>query len=250
MDFSSLQGKTRENNAIYTEIEAKRAQVEDAASKLDQLADAFAMMGQVNLAEQKRAEAAKVRSTGLDALNNLETVIRIVYSKGDEAIAEAGTKADEARQVVSYLPSLVSTVRTINRQKWEFIDKELVKESITADEYKALDAAVIAAYDSGEEIAEHDDVELLDELFASSTVIQALVDQYSVQVTVKANVVAKNAVDTASTVVLDVYNKDFPLDKTPPPPTFWLPLTPVAWRTPLWLPGTATTMWARPITTV
>lgn len=213
VDFSSLSGKTRENDAIYTEIEAKRGTVEETAKNFDDLAATFEMLGQSAMAQEYRDQAAEVRSTGFEALDTLEDAIRTIYAEGDTAVAEAEAKAEEARQVISYLPSVVSAVRTINRQKWAFIGKELVKADITADEYKALDKAVIAAYDSGEEIAEHDDVELLDELFATSTVISAMVDQYSVYVDVKANVIGKNAVDTADTMALDVFSVNFPLDK-------------------------------------
>ena len=213
VDFSSLQGKTRENDAIYTEIEAKGATVEQAAADLESMADFYEMMGNAAKAQEYRDQAAEVRSTGFDALASLENAIRTVYSEGDAAVAEAEAKAAEAKQVIDFLPSVVSAVRTINRQSWDFIGKDLVKDSITVDEYKALDKAVIAAYDSGEEIDLHDDVELLDELFATSTVISALVDQYSVYVGVKANVVGKNTVDTASTVALDVFSTNFPMDK-------------------------------------
>ena len=213
VDFSSLCGKTRENDAIYTEIEAKRGTVETYAKDLEITADFFETMGNAEQAQKYRDQAAEVRSTGYEALDALESAIRTIYSEGDAAVAQAEEKAEEAREVISYLPSVVSAVRTINRQKWAFIGKELVKEDITAGEYKALDKAVIAAYDSGDEIAEHDDVELLAELFATSTVISAMVDQYSVYVDVKANVVAKNAVDTADTVALNVFSVDFPLDK-------------------------------------
>ena len=213
LDWSSLKGKTRENDAIYNELDAKRAEIESAAKKIDDIAKLYEQMGKVDLAQQKRDEAAEVRSTGFEALDAIESAITTVYTEGDAAIAEAEAKAEEAKQVIEYLPSVVSAVRTINRQKWDFIGKNLVKDSITADEYKALDKAVFAAYDSGEDISEYDDVEILDELFATSTVISAMVDQYSVFVDVKANVVAKNAVDTTSTVALNVFSTNFPMDK-------------------------------------
>ena len=221
MDLSSLKGKTRKNNAIYNEINAKRTEVESAASKLDEVADLYEMMGKTELAQQKRDEANAVRSAGYEALDTLETAIRTVYSEGDAAKAEAEAKAEEARQVIAYLPSVVSSVRTINRQKWTFTGKDLVKDDITADEYKALDKAVYAAYDSGEDISEYDDVDLLEKLFATSTVVSALVDQYSVFVDVKANVVAKNAVDTADTVALNVFSTNFSMDKNTAAATVW-----------------------------
>ena len=148
-----------------------------------------------------------------DVKNVIKDAVDAVYADGDEAIADAEAKAEEAKTAIEYLPSAVSSVRTINKQKWDFIGKNLVKDDITAAEYKALDKAVFAAHDSGAEISEHDDVEILDELFATSTVITAMVDQYSVFVDVKANVIAKNAVDTIETVALDVYSKNFPMDK-------------------------------------
>ena len=213
LDLSDLLGKTRNSNpTIYAQIETNRGEVKDLALTMEN--DAAGMQAWLpTYAQQLRDAAAEVRSTGLEALDSLETAVRTIYTEGDKAIAEAEVKADEARQVISYLPSVVSSVGTINRQKWNFIDKELVKDSITADEYKALDKAVIAAYDSGEEIAAHDDVELLDELFATSTVISAMVDQYSVYVDVKANVVGKNTVDTTATMSLDVFSTNFPMDK-------------------------------------
>ena len=221
VDFSSLKGKTRENNAIYDEIAAKRADIESAAAKLDEIASMYEAMGKTDLAQQKRDEAAEVRSTGFEALDAIETAVRTVYSEGDAAVAEAEAKAEEAKQVIEYLPKVVSAVRSINRQKWNFVGKNLVKDSITADEYKALDRAVYAAYDSGEEISEYDDVEILAELFATSTVISAMVDQYSVSVDVKANVVAKNAVDTTETVALSVFSNNFPMDKNTAAADVW-----------------------------
>ena len=153
--------------------------------------------------------------------NAIKDTVDAVYAEGDEAIADAEDKAKEAKKAIDHLPNVRSSVRTINRKKWDFIGKNLVKGSITADEYKALDRAVYAASDSGEYISEYDDVEILDELFATSTVITAVVDQYSVFVNVKANVIAKNAVDTTETVALDVFSNNFTMDKNTAAAAVW-----------------------------
>lgn len=211
VNIGSLSGKT--GDELYAEIEAVRAEFEKKAVSYEEMANFYELLGNTDKAQEQRDKAAELRSTGQEALDKLESGIRTIYSEGDKAAEQAADKVVEAQKVIDYLPSVVSSVRTINRQKWAFIGKELVKESITADEYKALDKAVIAAYDSGEEIVLHDDVELLDKLFATSTVISALVDQYSVFVSVKANVIEKNAVDTTSTVSLSVFDTNFPLDK-------------------------------------
>lgn len=213
VDFSSLKNKTRKDDAIYNEIEAKRAEVEAGAKSLEDIAVLYESFGNMTEGKKYRDQAAEVRSTGFEALDALEDGIRTIYSEGDAAVAEAETKAEEAKQVIDFLPSVVSAVRTINRQDWDFIGQDLVKESITAEEYKALDKVVLNAYDSGEDIDLHDDIELLDELFAASTVINALVDQYSISVEVKANVVSKNSVDTAATMALNVFSTNFPMDK-------------------------------------
>lgn len=214
LDWSGLKGKTAKNDAIYKAIEDERAEIVDKAGQLDQYADVLANFNSYkDKAQELRNKAEELRSTGLEALDALESAIRTIYSEGDTAVAEAEAKADEAKQVIDFLPSVVSAVRTINRQKWDFVDQDLVKDSITAAEYKALDKVVLNAYESGEDIDLHDDVELLDKLFATSTVINALVDQYSVSVEVKANVVSKNSVDTAATVALDVFRANFPMDK-------------------------------------
>ncbi len=213
VSIDSLSGKTRENDEIYTAIEDIRAEFEKKAVGYEDMAAFYELLGQADKAQEQRDKAAEVRAKGGEALDKLASGIRTIYTEGDKAAAEAEAKVAEAQQVIDYLPSVVSAVRTINRQKWDFIGKNLVKENISADEYKALDKAVIAAYDSGAEIDLHDDVEILEKLFATSTSISALVDQYSVYVTIKANVIEKNAVETASTIGLSVFDTNFPLDK-------------------------------------
>lgn len=238
IDISALLGKTRENDAIYNEIENQRGEFEKLAQSAESMA-AYYDQAAANWessnptqAEKYRQEAKKyrdqanqVRTTGMEALDTLETKIREVYTLGDEKVAEidgmksvALSKAADIREIVngkSNIGTVVSAVRSINRQKWEYIGKKLVKDGITAAEYAELDKAVKAAVDAnGDPLAEeHNDFEIKEKLFATSTVISAMVDQYVVNIKINANVVPKASVDSSSTISLTVVSTQFPMDK-------------------------------------
>lgn len=241
IDISSLKGKTRKDNAIYDEIQNQREIFEENAKSLDSLAkyyeDAAARFeSQPSMAEYYRNEAAKyrnnaneVRTTGINALNALEAKIREGYEKGDEKAAEISAKktelddmktginekAEMINDVIKNIGNAASAVRTFSRQQWEYIGKKLVKDDITAEEYKALDVAVKAALDINDNplVEKRSDLDIKAKLLATETVITAMVDQYVVHVNVKANVIAKSSVNTSSTVSLAVVNTSFPMDK-------------------------------------
>ena len=237
LDISSLSGKTREDNAIYNEIENKRAEFESLAKTADTAAqyydDAAVRFESINptLAEEYRQEAAgyraqanEIRTTGMEALDTLESKIREIYTLGDEAAVEIDgmkevvlEKEAQIRELVNgktNIGSVVGSVNTINKQKWEYTSKKLVKDGITAEEYAALDKAVKAAVDSdGYPLVEEHDFDIKEKLFATSTVISAMVDQFVVHVDLKANVISKNSVDSSATISLNVVGTEFPLDK-------------------------------------
>ncbi len=241
IDISSLCGKTREDNAIYNEIQNQREIFEENAKSLDALAKYYddaavkfesnPSMAEYyrNLAAEYRNNANEVRTTGINALNALEAKIREGYELGDSKAAEISAKkteldgmktginekAEMVNEVVKNIGNAASAVRTFSRQQWEYIGKKLVKDDITAEEYKALDVAVKAALDINDNplVEKHSDLDIKDKLLASETVITAMVDQYVVHVDVKANVIAKSSVNTSSTVSLAVVNTSFPMDK-------------------------------------
>ncbi len=239
IDISSLDGKTRENDAIYNEIEKQREEFEKYAQTADALAEnyenaatKFENLGNSAQAENYRKMAADyrekanaIRTTGIGALDTLESKIREAYQFGDDKAAEldgmkqvALDKAADIRGIVNgqtNIGSVVTFVRNFNKQKWEYIGKELVKDDITDDEYAELDETVMAAVDvNGDSLAEeHSDLDIKEKLLAAETVISAMVDQYVVYVDVKANVVPKSSVDSDTTVSLAVVSTSFPLDK-------------------------------------
>ena len=241
IDISSLSGKTRENDAIYNEIQVQREKFEETAQSLDALAQYYDEAAEKfgnnptmaeyyrNMAADYRNNANEVRTTGINALNALEAKLRKGYQDADDQIAliaakkteldgmKAGIleKADTIDEIVKNIGNAASAVRTFSRQKWDYIDKKLVKDDITAEEYKALDVAVKAALDINDNplVEERSYLDIEDKLLASETVITAMVDQYVVYVDVKANVVAKSSVNTSSTVSLAVVNTSFPMDK-------------------------------------
>ncbi len=228
IDIKSLNFKTRKNDAIYKEIDAKRIQFNDVADKLDSTAEMYELLGEIEEAQKFRADAEAVRTTGLGALDKLEATIRAFYTEVDNTIAKmdamAGTateKADDIRNIVTggnggiSLRQVVNTVRDYNTATWAFLGKKLVKDDVTAEEYAELDVAVKAAIDSyGDPLVEQrEDFEIKAELLAHETVISAMVDQFAVRVEAKANVVSKGAIGTTSLVSLDVLTAVIPMDK-------------------------------------
>jgi len=245
LDISSLSGKTRKDNAIYNEIEAKRTYFKNEADSLESKALFLDQIGNTSMAQQLRESAALLRSEeengGIGALNKLEDGIREAYRLGDEAIADKlaeveakkadldamGTtaleKAADIREIVSganggiKLSQVVNTVKNYRNQTWYYIGKKLVSDDITDEQYLALDSVVKASIDPILDdllVFEHeDDIELKAELYATETEITSLVEQYSVHVDVKASVVSKNSVDSKDLISLDIESTEFPLDK-------------------------------------
>ncbi len=227
-DISSLRGKTRKDDAIYNEIEAKRVEFEKTANDLESSAAYLPS----SLAQQAREKANLIRTTGMEALDKLEEAIREAYRLGDEKIAELQAKKDDAdaygalatekakqiRDLVGgrTLSGAASTIFEYHDQEWKYLGKTLVKEDITADEYKALDRVVSAAYDAIEKAvyAElHDDMAIQETLFADDTVIAALVEQFVIYVNVEAQAVSKNKVNSADLISMEIVSYNFPMDK-------------------------------------
>ncbi|MBQ7035053.1 MAG: hypothetical protein IJN34_04900 [Clostridia bacterium] len=223
VNLDSLRGKTRENDAIYKEIDAKRAYFEEKAAELEELGT---FLNNASL----KAMAEKIRTEGQDALNKLEAGIREAYTLGDQKIAEllskkndldayaamAEEKAADIRKVVTSLSQAREIIKTYNNQEWKFIGKKLLKDTVTAEEYKALDKAVKAAIDPITDkllVEEHSAMAIKAKLLAEETVLSAMVDQFVVYVDVKAEVVAKNAVNSADLLGLAVVATNFPMDK-------------------------------------
>ncbi len=220
VNLSSLRGKTRENDAIYNEIEAKRDYFKSTAETLK-------MLGQTALADKILSEE---EGGGLYALNMLETAIRGAYDQGDRLIADllskkdvldgyaatAEEKAAEIRKITTSLSQAREIIKTYYNQEWKFIGKKLVKDTITAEEYKALDKAVKAAINSINDkllVEDRSDLAIKEKLLAEETVLSAMVDQFVVYVEVKAAVVAKNSVNSADLMSLAVIGTNFPMDK-------------------------------------
>ncbi len=223
VNLDSLRGKTRENDAIYIEIDAKRVYFEEKAAELEELGT---FLNNASL----KAMAEKIRTEGQDALNKLEDAIREVYTKGDEKIAEllskkddldayaamAEEKAADIRKVVTSLSQAREIIKTYNNQEWKFIGKKLLKDTVTEEEYKALDKAVKAAIDPITDkllVEEHNAMAIKEKLLADETVLSAMVDQFVVYVDVKAEVVSKNSVNSADLLGLAVVATNFPMDK-------------------------------------
>ena len=230
IDISSLRGKTRENDAIYNEIEAKRAEFEAMAKTLEDRANSPYLPS--SYAQQLREQAALIRTEGIGKLNELEAGIRAVYAAGDEKIAEirakkgeveaygqqAAAKAAEIRELAqgNILSGAADTIYDFIADEWAYLNKTLLKDSVTAEEYAALDKAVDAAYDPIKRklrVELHDDIAVQETLFADEAEISAMVDQYVIYVDVKASAVSQNAVDSTATIPLSVFSQNFPMDK-------------------------------------
>ncbi len=243
LDISSLSGKTRKDDAIYKEIEAKRVYFISQAEEAEKSAAWLLKLGNTSKAEELLAAAKLIREDGIKALDDLEAGIREAYRLGDEAINEKvdelkakktdldamGTtaleKAADIREIVTganggiKLSQVVNTVKNYRNQTWDYIGKTLVRDDITDEQYLALDSVVKTAIDPIYDellVFEHDDFEIKDSLYATETEISSLVEQYSVHVDVKASVVPKNTVNSADLASLEVESSEFPLDKNTP----------------------------------
>ena len=228
-DFDSLKGKTRKDNAVYTEIEAKRVFLEQQAAKVENIS--------VSTNNPTLASfAAMIRTDGIGAMDLLEEAIRTIYAKGDEAVATllakkadldvyaetALAKATEVEDIVTGangsvgLGDVLGFVADYENQEWKFIGKKLLKDGVTDEEYQALDVVVKAAYDSVKKklyAQDHSDVAIKEKLLACETVISAMVDQYVVNVNVAAAVVPLNSQNSEELVSLEVGSINFPMDK-------------------------------------
>ncbi len=238
LDISSLEDKTRKNDAVYKEIDALRATFEKNAKDAEEVADFLEKMGgDAAKIEEYRNKAKLLRDEGIPALDTLEQGIRDAYALGDEKIAElvakkadldayavtAEEKAQDIRNLVNPpsgdvgLPQIKRGVQNYYRQVWQYTTQpKLVKDDITAAEYAQLDAAVKKAVDpiSGESLAlDHSTMTIKDKLLATETVIEALVDQFVVYVDLKAQAVSMGAVNSTALIDLPAVSINLPLDK-------------------------------------
>lgn len=253
LDISSLKGKSRdaliaEIDALIVKFGAKADELDAQAAQLEAEADqAESIFGSAfaqnirNKAKEARDGADLIRNTGIAKLNELKTAAQDAYELADntaaearelleseltKAAAEAKKAAADIRDIVDGTTSGVSLRQLVKGlsdyadletaqnkiNAWEFIGKDLLKDSVTDKEYDELNELVIDA--SYEEPQKHDDIEIKPELLATSTVIEARVDQYVVTVDVKAQVVSKNAQNnSADTVALTTVSEYFPMDK-------------------------------------
>ena len=228
LSLDSLRNKTRKDDAIYNAIADKRVEFEEFAQLLE---DKAQTSGSV-LGGIYRGYAEQIRNEGIPSLNELEEGVRKGYQTFDDAAVAildkktdveaygrlAAEKAAEIRELAGgrTLSGAASNIYDYHSEEWLYIGKTLVKDGITAEEYKALDRVVNLAYDAIEKavyVNLHDDMAIQESLFADQTDIAAMVDQFVIFVDVKAQAVSKSKVNSADLISMDIVSRNFPMDK-------------------------------------
>ncbi len=164
----------------------------------------------------QEAQNAFKKTVG-DQFNNAKTLLE---EKEAELDAMGVTALEKAAQIEALidgnstgfsLEEIAGQVEIINKKTWHYLayKDSIVKDGISADEYKALDEAV---FDGVGIIEMKPTVEIKPQLLAHETVLNGLVAQQVVSVEVKAQVVPATSVDSAVLVPLDVFSTSFAMD--------------------------------------